>query len=147
MFHYSRAVMRLVPIALLLLLAFGASADEEDEIVTGCHFSNAEWGTDMIDLCIKENQATRAVVLQYPEKYKRYLDRCRRGNENGWAWVKTCLDNDIDAESALAEYPKDRAGLIAVCGAEFGHRGMVAIKKCVDQALERANSSNKDPLR
>ena len=147
MFHYSRAVMRLVPIALLLLPAFGASAGEEDEIVTGCHFSNAEWGTDMIDLCIKENQATRAVVLQYPEKYKRYLDRCRRGNENGWAWVKTCLDNDIDAESALAEYPKDRAGLITVCDAEFGRRGMVAIKKCVDQALERANSSNKDPLR
>lgn len=44
MFHYSRAVMRQVPIALLLLLAFGASAGEEDEIVTGCHFSNAEWG-------------------------------------------------------------------------------------------------------
>ena len=147
MFHYSRAVMRLVPIALLLLLAFGASAGEEDEIVTGCHFSNAEWGTDMIDLCIKENQATRAVVLQYPEKYKRYLDRCRRGNENGWAWVKTCLDNDIDAESALAEYPEDRAGLITVCDAEFGHRGMVAIKKCVDHALERANSLNKNELR
>ena len=147
MFHYSRAVMRLIPIALLLLLAFGASAGEEDEIVTGCHFSNAEWGADMIDLCIKENQATRAVVLQYPEKYKRYLDRCRRGNENGWAWVKTCLDNDIDAESALAEYPKYRVGLITVCDAEFGHRGMVAIKKCVDQALERANSSNKDQLR
>ena len=147
MFHYSRAVMRQVPIALLLLLAFGASAGEEDEIVTGCHFSNAEWGVDMINLCIKENQSTRAVVLQYPEKYKRYLDRCRRGNENGWAWVKTCLDNDIDAESALAEYPKDRAGLITVCDAEFGHRGMAAIKKCVDRALERANSLNKNQLK
>ena len=147
MSQYSRALMGSVPVALLLLLAFGASAGEEDEIVTGCHFSNAEWGADMIDLCIKENQATRAVVLQYPEKYKRYLDRCRRGNENGWAWVKTCLDNDIDAESALAEYPKDRVGLITVCDAEFGHRGMVAIKKCVDHALERANSLNKNQLR
>lgn len=144
MFHYSRAVMRQVPIALLLLLAFGASAGEEDEIVTGCHFSNAEWGVDMISRCIKENQSTRAVVLQYPEKYKRYLDRCRRGNENGWAWVKTCLDNDIEAESALASYPKDRAGLIAVCDAEYGRRGMVAIKNCVDQAVERAHSSTKN---
>ena len=144
MFHYSRAAMRQVPIALMLLLAFGASAGEEDEIVSGCHFSNAEWGVDMINLCIKENQLMRAVVLQYPDKYKRYLDRCRRGNEKGWAWVKTCLDNDIEAESALASYPKDRAGLIAVCDAKYGRRGMVAIKNCVDQAVEGGHSSTKN---
>lgn len=136
-----RGIASIVCVTLLALLSMGACADEEDEIVTGCHYSNAEWGSDMIDRCIKENQATRALVLRYPEKYKRFLNRCRRGNENGWSWVKTCIDNDIEAESALAEYPKDRAGLIAVCDAEFGRRGMVAIKECVDQTVERSNSS------
>ena len=144
MFHYSRAVMRLVPIALLLLLAFGASAGEEDEIVTGCHFSNAEWGVDMIDRCIKENQATRTQVLGYPEKYKKFIDRCRRRNELGWAWVKTCVDRDIEAESALAAYPTEKAGLLNFCHAERGHRGAAAVKDCVDQASERSNSPKKN---
>jgi squalene cyclase len=138
------SVTALAYVALLVLFSASAFAAEEDEIVTGCHFSNAEWGSDMIDRCIKDNQATRAVVLQYPEKYKRFLDRCRRGNANGWAWVKTCIDKDIEAELALADYPKDRAGLIAVCDAEFGRRGMVAVKDCVDQAIERFDSSKQN---
>ena len=127
---------RLVPIVFLVLFATGASADETDEIVTGCHFSNAEWGAEMIDICVKENQATRAEVLRYPEKYRRFVERCRRGSENGWSWVKTCIDKDIAAESALAEYPKEHAGLIKFCDAQFGHRGAAAIRSCVNRALE-----------
>ena len=129
---------------LSLLLGIEGRAGEEDEIVTGCHFSNSEWGADMIDRCIKSNQTTRAEVLQYPSKYKRYVERCRRRNENGWDWVKTCIDNDIEAETALAGYPKDKAGLVMACDAEFGHRGTAAIKKCVDQAIAGADASKKN---
>ncbi len=126
--------------ALLALFSFGASADENDEIVTGCHHSNAEWGFDAIDRCIKDNQATRALVLQYPAQYKRIVDRCRRGNELGWSWVKTCLDRDIEAESALALYPKERIGLIEACHADFGHRGAAKVKACVDRVIEAPSS-------
>jgi hypothetical protein len=131
-------------VLLLLMLGIEVRAGEEDEIVTGCHFSNAEWGANMVDRCIKDNQATRAEVLQYPAKYNRYLERCRRRNENGWAWVKTCIDNDIEAETALAEYAKDKARLVALCDAEFRHRGTAAIKQCVDQAVAGADESNKN---
>ncbi len=143
----SRCMTRLVHIALLVLLPFSASADETDEadeIVTGCHFANAEWGADMIDRCIKENQVTRTQVLGYPEKYKKFIDRCRRRNELGWGWVKTCVDRDIEAESALAAYPTEKAGLLNFCHAERGHRGTAAVKDCVDQASEGSNSPKKN---
>ncbi len=143
MFLYLRRSASLVCVAFSALLAFDVSADEEDEIVTGCHYSNAEWGNEMIDRCVKDNQATRAMVLQYPEQYKKIVDRCRRGNEFGWSWVKTCVDRDIEAEAALAQYPMERAGLIDVCQADVGHRGAAAVKVCVDRVIEVLGSPNK----
>ncbi|MDQ3261174.1 MAG: hypothetical protein M3Q00_10415 [Pseudomonadota bacterium] len=142
MILYLRPLASLICVAFSALLPFDASADEEDEIVTGCHHSNAEWGSEMIDRCVKDNQATRAIVLQYPEQHKQIVDRCRRGNELGWSWVKTCVDRDIEAESALAQYPKERAGLIDVCHADFGHRGAAVVKACVDRVIKILNSPN-----
>jgi len=143
MWLYVRGLASLVCVAFSALLPFDASAGEEDEIVTGCHYSNAEWGNEMIDRCIKDNQATRAIVLQYPERYKQIVERCRRKNELGWSWVKACVDNDIEAEAALAKYPMERAALIDVCRADIGHRGAAAVKACVDRAIEVVNSPNK----
>lgn len=128
--------------ALLMLLGTGASAGEEDEIVTGCHFANAEWGVEMVERCVRDNQQIRNIVLQYSEMHKPIVNRCRRGNDNGWAWVKTCVDNDIEAQSALAQYPKEIAGLIDLCDAEFGLRGAALVKKCVDRALAGPDPKN-----
>jgi hypothetical protein len=143
MFLDVRGLAAVIWVAVLALLPFHASPDEEDEIVTGCHYSNAEWGNEMIDRCIKDNQATRAIVLQYPEQYKQIVERCRRKNELGWSWVKTCVDNDIEAEAALAKYPTERAVLIDVCRADVGHRGAAGVKACVDRVIEVLNSPNK----
>lgn len=120
---------------LLALTALTTVAGEEDEIVTTCHFANAEWGLEMVERCIRDNQEMRKIVLQFPEIHKPIVERCRRGNDNGWAWVKTCVDNDIEAQSALAQYPKEIAGLIDLCDSEFGLRGAALVKKCVDRAL------------
>ena len=143
MLLHPRCLSALICLAISALLPFNASADENDEIVTGCHHSNAEWGFDAIDRCIKDNQSTRAVVLQYPEKYQRIVDRCRRKNEFGWSWVKTCVDRDIEAESALAQYPKESASVLDVCHVDFGHRGAAAVKACVDRVTEALNSPSK----
>lgn len=138
-----RFIGRLYCAALLMLLGLGASAGEEDEIVTGCHFANAEWGNEMIERCVRDNQATREIVLKYPAQHKPIIDRCRRGNDNGWAWVKTCVDNDIEAQLALAQYPKEIAGLIDLCNAEFALRGAALVKKCVDGALAGPDPNKK----
>jgi hypothetical protein len=135
-----RRLKLLICLSPFAAFSFNAAADESDEIVTGCHHSNAEWGVEAIDRCIKDNQATRALVLKYPAQHQRIVDRCRRGNELGWSWVKTCVDRDIEAESALAQYPKERSGLIDACGAEFGHAGATKVKACVDQMIEAQSS-------
>jgi hypothetical protein len=130
-----RASARICAAAAALLLAC-VHADEEAEIVTACHFANAEWGNDMIDRCVKENQATRALVLAYPPQHQRIVNRCRAKSELGWAWVKNCVDRDIAAESALAQYPKEKADLIATCRTEFAPLGAARVKGCVDGAGE-----------
>jgi hypothetical protein len=133
------ALTTLVLLALLVLLGRGAAADENDEIVTGCHYSNAEWGSEAIDRCIKENQATRAIVLNYPVHYQRIVNRCRLTNEFGWSWVQTCVDRDIEAEAALAQYSSDQGKLIEQCGAEFGDLGAARVKACVDKQIGAPN--------
>lgn len=120
---------------LILLTTMESRAGEEDEIITGCHFSNAEWGQQMIDNCIKDNFANRALVMQYPEQYKPIVNRCRLKNEYGWSEVKKCIDKDIEAQAALESYGADKEYLITACDADFRHRGFVAVKACVDRKL------------
>ncbi len=126
--------------AALSLMASVALAGEEDEIVTGCHFSNGEWGTDAIHICINENRTIRTQVLAYPAAHQRIVDRCRRGRDLGWSWVKTCVDKDIEATAALAKYPSETSGLINDCEAEVGHRGAARVKACVDKVVETKDS-------
>ena len=122
--------------AMLLVFPSANWADEYDDIVNGCNFSNAEFGTVAIQICIKDNQAARAAVLQYPKEVKDIVARCARGSEMGWSMVKLCIDNDIEAQSALANYGTEHALLMDKCKEEFGRRGAARIRKCVDQAIE-----------
>jgi hypothetical protein len=122
--------------AILLLFPFATLADENDDIVNGCNFSNAEFGTVAIQICIKDNQAARAAVAQYPEAVKDIVARCVRGRELGWSMVKLCIDNDIEAETALANYGREHEASMEICRTEFGRRGAARIKACMDQAIE-----------
>ena len=127
--------------AMFLLFSSAICADENDDIVNGCNFSNAEFGTVAIQICIKDNQAARAAVAQYPESAKDIVARCVRGRELGWSVVKLCIDRDIEAEAALANYGREHDSAMKACKAEFGHRGAARIKACVDQATEAAGVS------
>jgi hypothetical protein len=126
--------------AILLMLSSATRADENDDIVNGCNFSNAEFGTVAIQICIKDNQVARAAVLQYPEEVKDIVARCVRGREMGWSMVKLCIDNDIEAEAALAHYGREHDSLMEKCRSEFGRRGAARTKACVDQAIEADRS-------
>lgn len=121
---------------MLLMVSSVNWADENDDIVNGCNFSNAEFGTVAIQICIKDNQAARAAVLQYPNEVKDIVARCARGSEKGWSMVKQCIDNDIEAEAALANYGREHDASMEKCKTEFGRRGAARIKACVDQAIE-----------
>jgi len=125
---------------MFLLFSSAICADENDDIVNGCNFSNAEFGTVAIQICIKDNQAARAAVSQYPEEVKGIVARCVRGRELGWSMVKLCIDKDIEAEAALANYATEHDSQMKECEMEFGGRGAARIKACVDQAIETARS-------
>jgi len=90
-----KIVMHLLP--LLLLSASRAhgeeqtSVDEEAQIVTTCYYANAEWGTDMVNLCVEENRRVRAEVLALPDVHAAAVRRCRASAELGWSWVKECV--------------------------------------------------------
>lgn len=85
-------ILRLMPMALLLICAHTARADDEEaQIVTTCHYANAEWGTDMINRCIEENRRLRAEVLALPPEHAGAVARCRDSAELGWTWVKECV--------------------------------------------------------
>jgi|GEM_PF-2117669 hypothetical protein len=115
-------------------------ADDDSDIISGCAMSNAEFGTEMIQICIKENQAARAEVGRYPDELKPIVERCTRRKEMGWGIVKKCIDEDIAAMAALEAYSRDHGPLIEHCQQEFRGREIARIKLCVDKALEAEKS-------
>jgi hypothetical protein len=127
-----------LPAMFLLFSSAIICADENDDIVNGCSFSNAEFGTVAIQICIEDNQAARAAVAQYPESAKDIVARCVRGRELGWSMVKLCIDKDIEAEAALANYATEHDSDVKACKTEFGRRVAARVKACVDQATEAA---------
>jgi len=124
--------------AMLLLFSSATAADEYDDIVNGCNFFNAEFGTTAIQICIDENVAARSAVLQYPEEVREIVARCSRGREAAWVMVKRCIDNDIMAEAALTNYGREYDAAMVKCETEHGHRGAATIKACVDLEFEAA---------
>jgi hypothetical protein len=123
-------------VAVLALAAPACLADDESDIVSGCAMSNAEFGTEMIQICIKENQAARAEVARYPAELQGIVARCSRRKEMGWGIVKKCIDEDIAAAPILEAYGRDHGPLLEHCQQEFRGREASRIKLCVDKALE-----------
>ena len=128
--------MKNLILALVLTAASSAAfADDDSDIITGCALSNAEFGTEMIRICINENKTARADVQAYPEQYKALVDRCTRRKEMGWSIVKRCVDDDIAAKPVLEAYAKEHGPLLAQCQEEFQGRELSRIKHCVDNAI------------
>jgi hypothetical protein len=133
--------MKTTILAVTLMLASSAClADDDSDIVTGCSMSNAEFGTEMIQVCIKENQAARAEVARYPDEVKDIVARCSRRKEMGWGIVKKCVDDDIAAGPVIEAYARDHGPLLEHCQQEFWGREASRIKLCVDQAIAAEKS-------
>lgn len=120
----------------LLLSTTPCVADDDSDIVSGCAMANAEFGTEMIDICVKENQAARAEIARYPAQMKKIVDRCSRRKEMGWGIVKKCIDDDIAAGPVLEAYARDHGPLVEHCQEEFPGREASRIRLCVEKALE-----------
>ena len=128
--------MKTFALAIILGLVCGAClADDDADIVTNCLMSNAEFGTEMAQICIKENKAARAEVARYAEEFKPIVERCERRKEMGWGIVKKCIEDDIAAGPVLEAYAKEQPALLERCQMEFLGREPSRIKLCVEMAL------------
>jgi hypothetical protein len=133
-------VKPLILAAMLALSSTACWADDDSDIVTGCLMSNAEFGSDMAQICIKENQAVRAEVARYPDEFKDIVANCSRRKEMGWGFVKKCIDDDIAAGPVLEAYARDHGPLLERCQEEYRGREASRIKTCVETALEAKKS-------
>ena len=135
------SLMKKIIVAAILVLSSGVCrADDESDIVSGCAMSNAEFGTEMIQICINENQAARAEVARYPDALKPIVERCKRRKEMGWGIVKKCVEDDIAAGPVLEAYARDHGPLLERCQDEFRGRESSRIRLCVEKALEAEKS-------
>lgn len=133
---------RVAGAALLLLPVCTLPAEdmkEEDlraEIVPTCILAVGEWGTDMVEICVKREVAALEEVLQYRARADASVARCtERWKRSGWTEVKACVEHDMEASAALAEYAKQHEPLVVKCRAQKGGEGPAAVKACVDEAL------------
>ena len=129
--------MKAIIVAAIMVLSSSACrADDDSEIVTGCLMSNAEFGSEMAQICIKRNQSVRAEVARYPDEVKDIVELCSRRKEMGWDLVKKCIDDDIAAAPVLEVYARDHGPLLERCQIEYLGREASRIKHCVDKAIE-----------
>ena len=105
--------------------------------------SNAEFGSEMAQICIKRNQSVRAEVARYPEAVKDIVELCSRRKEMGWDFVKKCIDDDIAAAPVLEVYARDHGPLLARCQIKYLGREASRIKLCVETAIEAQKSDAK----
>jgi hypothetical protein len=122
--------------AILVASSLPCMADDESEIVTGCLMSNAEFGSDMAQICIRDNRAALAEVARYPDEVRGIVKRCSRRKEMGWVMVKRCIDDDIAAGPILEAYARDHGPLLERCQEQYRGREATRIKLCVEHALE-----------
>lgn len=113
-----------------------AWADEDADIVMGCHYSIGEFGYEAINICIREQQAARAQVRELPAELRPIVVRCTRRWEPGWVMVKRCVEEETAAGPALEAYARDHGSKVDRCRDRFGDRGEARVRLCVEQAIE-----------
>ncbi|HWQ38531.1 MAG TPA: hypothetical protein VNM24_07945 [Burkholderiales bacterium] len=113
-----------------------SAAEDDSEIVVGCHLSIGEFGYEAIDLCVKQNLAAREEVRRYPEAVRGIVARCTHRWEPGWVQVKRCIDDDIAAAPLLEAYAQDHAEKVQSCRERFHRRGDHRVRICVERAIE-----------
>ncbi|MBI3530685.1 MAG: hypothetical protein HY067_22285 [Betaproteobacteria bacterium] len=128
-------------IAAVLLMPLAGHGNEEEDlksaVITRCMYEVAEFGEELVRICIDEDLAAANALAQYPANFAEIVNNCSQRRQNhAWAMVKVCADMEIAAEAALTAYDGKYAPLIEECRAKTGKQGPAKVKACVDQAIE-----------
>ena len=126
-------------LAAVLFNPFTAFADDAEElkaaIVVRCIYSAGEFGSQLVDICVKEDLAAAQALQKYPAAI---VDHCAgRVQGDGWSRVKMCADEEMAAEAALSKLDPKYAATIADCRSKAGALGSAKVKSCVDAAAAK----------
>ena len=114
-------------------------ADEAEElrasIVVRCIYSAGEFGSQLVDICVKEDLVAARALQKYPAAI---VDHCAgRVQGDGWSRIRMCADEEIAAEAALSKLDPKYASALAECRARAGASGSAKVKACVDAAIAK----------
>jgi hypothetical protein len=135
----------IVAFALVLLVAPARADDDDFEIVTLCHYTNAEWGLEMIENCINEDRRLRASVQEYAPRYRAIVEKCKEYRLGGWRRVTQCIDKDIEDAAALEAYGAERKLAVAKCEANMPHARPSEIRACLERVPDKAPDAQRQP--
>jgi hypothetical protein len=88
-------------------------------------------------VAVEDNQATNTAMQEI-------ISRCRtQMGEYGAAMVKACVDQDIEAVTALDSYLNTHKAVVARCNEQMKEHGYAMVKACVEQDIEAENALQK----
>lgn len=84
----------------LLLAALGGAnpsvAEDTAEIVTRCIFDIGEFGSEAVDMCVKQDIAAQQALKAYPPEAGAVIADCtERAKNGGWVMVQRCVDRKL----------------------------------------------------
>lgn len=126
-----------VPLFLALATTVSAAPVTDDElraeIVFWCYVQSGEFGSEAVDVCVRDEFAAAKALQTYPPAFRMLREACdRRAGLRGLTQVKVCLDEEIALESELAAYPADRAPRIEACRLRYGPAGAARVRRCIE---------------
>lgn len=96
-----RTLLLLPGCALALLWSVASYAGDPAEIVERCIYDIGEFGTEAVDMCVKQDRAAEKALLAYPPEAAPLIEACiKRAKAGGWVMVQRCVDRRLAAPPA-----------------------------------------------
>jgi len=98
----------LLLLAVLVAASPDARGDEAQDlkasIVVSCIYQVGEFGSGLVDICVKENLAAAEALAGYPKSASQVVDDCTdRLQGDGWARIKMCVDQALQGNKSGKE--------------------------------------------
>ena len=79
-----------------LLFAQPVLAEDTADIVTRCIFDIGEFGSEAVDICVKQDVAAQKALKAYPPEAGPVIADCaERAKNGGWVMVQRCVDRKL----------------------------------------------------
>ncbi|MBI1397288.1 MAG: hypothetical protein GC151_15055 [Betaproteobacteria bacterium] len=116
-----------------------AETDTKAETIFWCIHQVGEYGSEAVDVCVKEELAAIDALAKYPPEAQETVRLCeKRAGGRGLGAVRYCVDRDLEADAALSTYPDAHRPIVDRCRETFAQAGAHRVRQCVDEEIAHA---------